>query len=695
MGCGSAAVPDDAGSVEGRTAYTGAAQKPHMAEAQGAAHPPLDAVPSPLPPLSPPSPLPPPPASEAGTCPAKGKRDPSVAALVNPFRPSVGRPVTVLAATLKGEGPLAVRVEDHKGRPIVAEIQYYRGVPATTVVKFTPRKRMKIRVVIGRGGKGLRCLVFWARRRAKADIPEADLEQVWSSKRRWNSGEEALYSAWVRELFRAPRGEDLAFSALDRVTSDSTRNLLHNALGWGEDHRTKGMRLKPDCADTPYFLRAYYAWKRGLPFGFRHCSRGGAGLPPRCRDLFTNEGAPELRREWRDILEDPEQELALNRLEVVGHFFRRTLAWGVHTGNGRAPHSDSRSDFYPVALERRALRPGTMYADPYGHVLVVVDLVAGEGPLPGVLYAIDGQPDGSITRKRFWEGNFLWNPDPTLGGSGFKGFRPLVHEKTDRKETESGPERVWVTLDNRAIKRTADYGDIDETVGELSPEAFYDRMETLITPGTRDPVRAQAEAILALAEAVRARITSVSNGERFVAQNPGVEVTMPWGHTIFETVGPWENYSTPSRDLRILISMDVVRTFGDKVARQPSAYGVAEGTPLRELLSRLASQREAMLADTRQAFTYSRSDGSGQQLTLSELLERMDRLEVAYNPNDCSEVRWGAAPGSDEMRTCGRRAHDDQRRKMEAYRGWFRSRRRPGRGDPGPDVPGVSRLEVK
>ena len=48
------------------------------------------------------------------------------------------------------------------------------------------------------------------------------------------------------------------------------------------------------------------------------------------------------------------------------------------------------------------------------------------GQLAALDVAVDGQPDASITRKRFWEGNFLWNPDPKLGGSGFKAFRPFV-----------------------------------------------------------------------------------------------------------------------------------------------------------------------------------------------------------------------------------------------------------------------------
>jgi hypothetical protein len=50
---------------------------------------------------------------------------------------------------------------------------------------------------------------------------------------------------------------------------------------------------------------------------------------------------------------------------------------------------------------------------------------------------------------------------------------------------------------------------------------------------------------------------------------------------------------------------------------------------------------------------------------------------MAYNPNDCMELRWGASPGSPEYRACNRRAPASQRALMDEYREWFSSRRRP------------------
>ena len=64
----------------------------------------------------------------------------------------------------------------------------------------------------------------------------------------------------------------------------------------------------------------------------------------------------------------------------------------------------------------------------------------------------------------------------------------------------------------------------------------------------------------------------------------------------------------------------------------------------------------------------------------SSLVERMEALEMAYNPNDCIEVRWGAPEGSAERATCKRAAPRSHRRKMKRYRPWFHERRRPPRG---------------
>jgi hypothetical protein len=95
----------------------------------------------------------------------------------------------------------------------------------------------------------------------------------------------------------------------------------------------------------------------------------------------------------------------------------------------------------------------------------------------------------------------------------------------------------------------------------------------------------------------------------------------------------------------------------------------------------LRSELEARLAhelETR-TFKYLRTDGSEQELHLKDIVLRQAALEMAYNPNDCVEHRWGAPDGSSEAATCTAHAPDAQVARMESYRSWFHDRKRPGR----------------
>jgi hypothetical protein len=338
----------------------------------------------------------------------------------------------------------------------------------------------------------------------------------------------------------------------------------------------------------------------------------------------------------------------------------------VHSGSARTALNDNATDYYPVALTEAALRPGVVYADPYGHVLMIVRRVAQSESTPGLILAVDGQPDGTVARKRFWRGNFLFAQDTTLGGAGFKRFRPIVRDKAGALRR----------LSNDEIAKNPQYADFALEQAHLTVDDFYDRMDDVMSPSPLDPLTAMKEAIAALDEQVKTRVTSVENGRKFLDSGRG-DAAMPDGATIFETIGPWEDFSTPSRDLRLLIAIDVVRGFPERVARRPERYAMPGGRSVADVKAELASVLASELTTRR--FSYPRSDGSPFTLTLDTVVRRMVDLEVAYNPNDCVELRWGAAPASEEAATCRRHAPAAQRAKMEKYRPWFHERRRPPR----------------
>jgi hypothetical protein len=621
-----------------------------------------------------------------------------LAVLPSPLAPWKGAPLRVMVVTEKPlEGTLSLIAPDgsvankspdrHDGPPYswFAEV----AVPAagtwhaTLTLDHAPAECSVI----------TRDIVVNARKPAPLHTPAGSFWQVRNS---WNHETENLFSAWIAKLFDAPLDQELSWKAWNDVLRDRSRNFLFNYLDIGEDKL--GIGLRPDCADFVYFLRAYFAFKMGLPFGYSNCSRGTAGKPPKCYQWFDIEH-PEITRP----APPPEQDVASATLAaatppapaptLLGLLGRpqpveppanppaalpapkpkRPTSFGeylrdvgdvVHTGTVRVAASDDNTDFYTVPLTQQALRPGTVYADPYGHVLMLVRRVPESNGTPGVFLAVDAEPDGSITRKRFWRGNFLFVHDAALGSPGFKHFRPILRDK-------NGPLR---RLTNAEIGKNPQYGDFSLQQSQSSAEDFYDRMDDVMSPEPLDPVRAMTDAITSLEEQVMTRVTSVENGRKYQDKERG-ETAMPNGASIFETNGPWEDYSTPARDFRLLIAIDVVRGFPDHFARRSERYVLPGGKSIADAKSQLQSVLASELAARK--ISYTRSDGSQWTLSLKDVVDRAANLEMAYNPNDCVELRWGAAENGEEASTCKRHAPQPQRAKMLEYRTWFQERHWP------------------
>jgi hypothetical protein len=233
-------------------------------------------------------------------------------------------------------------------------------------------------------------------------------------------------------------------------------------------------------------------------------------------------------------------------------------------------------------------------------------------------------------------------------------------------------------LSNAEIGKNPQYADFSLDQSQISVEDFYDRMDDVMSPDPLDPVKAMTDAIVSLYEQVKIRVTSVENGRKYQEKTPG-ETAMPNGPSIFETTGAWEDYSTPARDFRLLIAMDVVRGFPDRVQRRANRYTIPAGKNPADLKSELQAVLASELASRK--ITYTRSDGSPWTLTLKEVVDRAVDFEMAYNPNDCAELRWAAPANSDEVSTCKRRAPEAQRAKMASeYRAWFRERHWPTHG---------------
>ncbi len=129
--------------------------------------------------------------------------------------------------------------------------------------------------------------------------------------------------------------------------------------------------------------------------------------------------------------------------------------------------------------------------------------------------------------------------------------------------------------------------------------------------------------------------------------------------------------------MRYLKVIDDLLHFPAQVLKDRQLYKLPEGKRAETLVHELTRRLSELLAAKK--FSYQRSDGSKWTLSLADVVARKKALEVAYNPNDCIEIRWGAPYNSEERSTCKRRAPQEQRDRMDLVRHWFATRMRPGR----------------
>jgi len=550
---------------------------------------------------------------------------------ISPLNPTFEEPVKIMAVSTDGSITELV-LTDSQGHHIPLQLRFRGGPPWSILSAPQKLDKGQYRVTVNRNGETISCRQFTVESATGQAAPKE-----------WNLATEAFYAAWIEELFGAPHEENLSSNSLEPVLRNRERNFLYNYHGRNED---KALPLTPDCADLPYTLRAYFAWKLGLPFAYRTCGRGSIKSPPQC-------GNATIMAEFT------------RNISAQASFkkFNRLLADVVHSGSLRTSLEDESTDWYPVTLSRETLWPGAIYADPYGHVLVLVEWVPQTSGQPGTLLVVDAQPDNSIARKRVWEGTLLFT-NIESAGPGFKNFRPVIKTAAEK----------WRTLTNEELVDQSDFAPFSLEQSQLSRENFYAKLAKLTNPHGLSPQQAYEATLDALVEQLETRVNSVENGEAYFRKNPRGVIPMPNRTAIFLTVGPWEDYSTPSRDMRLLIAINVLMSLPEKIIRYPELFLLNGKSPEQ---AKIQIERHHNKRIHERGIVYTRSDGSPWELSLAEILARKPAYEIAYNPNDCAEIRWGAQPDTEEYSTCRRHAPPQQRTKMEQYRTWFRETQRP------------------
>ncbi len=461
---------------------------------------------------------------------------------------------------------------------------------------------------------------------AHAQIPAPiNTGKAWKVyKESWAAADEAGYAAFVQAIGRS-----------DCRSLESCLKSDANPYRSSVDPRLPG-----DCADMAYVLRAYYAWKNGLPFSYQNAMRTADGSRQDIR--YSTEGNIVAgRRRILNIVSDAPSFLRRIGGEVSTAMFRTH----PDTGGGR-----SHDDFYPVEISRDAVRPGVIAYDIYGHVGIVYDILEN-----GRILVVASHPDNSVTRSAYGP-NFM-RSKPELG-AGLKAWRPISVVNAERLPDgalRGGKLEVASNNDLKHYSLEQYIGNVPHPLeiwhfGEFQHEGrtlkYYDYVRRrLASPDFRyDPVDELRFGLQTICGSIKARKTAVDAAVRArVHLKPHPRKLPP---NIFGTYGEWEEYSTPSRDARLKVSFIELRREMQRLVEATEAGGDRvdyNGDDLAgDLMTAFNEEKDAC------TFTYRRADDMRMRLNLAHVMDRL--FDLSFDPYHCPERRWGASGA--ELESC-------------------------------------------
>ncbi|HEY0281027.1 MAG TPA: hypothetical protein VGC27_00180 [Rhizomicrobium sp.] len=438
---------------------------------------------------------------------------------------------------------------------------------------------------------------------------------------RWSEIDEKDYGRFIAEL-----------GASGCATVDAC---LHDARNPFRGTDPPGTVFASDCADFPYVLRFYFAWKRGLPFSY--------------------ESSVRPRGATRDLRYTPYGNSVAGRTAPAGGngtAILRTLRDAISTATYRIhPNLEEpyQQDFYSPALAPGSIRPGTVIYDPNGHLAVV-----WRTDPDGRIHYFDAHPDHSVTRG-FYDLRFA-RSSPGMG-AGFKNWRPqaLTGAVKQADGTYSGGR-----IELAANKDIADFSDEQyfgngprpaensqwktgaftlngETVG------YYDYVRAKLAGGrlSFDPLREVADMVDSNCADLHYRVQAVELAvQAGLDKQPEPERLPP---NIYGTEGDWETYSTPSRDARLKTAFKELRDLAERFMRMADSRDKKLAYDGKDLAADMLAVYDRRAAQCR--ITYARSDGSRFTIGYEEARRRL--FEMSFDPYQCVERRWGASSGEE------------------------------------------------
>jgi hypothetical protein len=448
--------------------------------------------------------------------------------------------------------------------------------------------------------------------------------------------------------------DERGYSAFVQAIGESDCHSIESCLsGPANPYRASdpaGLDIKGDCSKLPYFLRAYYAWKNGLPFGYvsdvEEITLPGAPTPepgpsasptPPVDLRYTPNGNRVIERHSVITRADGQFPDAIHVLTAIFDLVS-SAAYRIDPTQEVSPLL---SDLYPARIDRESIRPGTVIYDTSGHVTLIYKVDAD-----GQIHYIDTHPDYSLTHGLY--GAKFVRSRPAMGG-GFKNFRPiqLVGATRDAEGNLIGGKIVLTPS-----SKIADYS-LEQYFGnQPSPNGDWRQGRFLIDDQTLDfqdyvrhalatetlrydPLFELNTMLGGLCQDLHDRVDAVQLAVTAGISAQAHPVALPLN--IYGTEGDWETYSTSSRDARLKTSFKEVRDRLAQFLDEEQSHPELLNYQGKNLKSDLATQFTS--ASSACQIQYKKSDGTSQSVSLRSLFGRV--FSLSFDPYHCVELRWG------------------------------------------------------
>jgi hypothetical protein len=399
-----------------------------------------------------------------------------------------------------------------------------------------------------------------------------------------------------------------------------------------------GLEFHMDCAKWAYTLRAYYAWKNGLPFGYVNAISGPGG------DIrFSETGNRVLSR--RDLVDRgggvPVQATFADIRENV---FSATYRIDAAASGGL------QTDFYSPKIQPGSIRAGTVIYDLNGHVAIVYKVEAN-----GRVHYMGAQPDTTVTRSVY--GPQFGQSQAALGG-GFKNFRPLKLVGASLRNGSYVGGRLMVasneeipdfSLEQYRGSEPNAQGDGPNAIFKYQNRtaSLFEYVRGTLSGGTYtfDPVIELTAGIDTLCKDLQERNLAVDAAIRAGIDKKPAPSFLP-GNIYASEDEEWEAYSSPSRDASLRSRfVQLTLDLANYVLRLQ-----AEGEDYRKIWALKVKLEQAYKEKAPACqITYTNSAGQKVSFGFDEAVGRL--FAMSFDPYHCVERRWGASSVA-ELATC-------------------------------------------